>query len=55
MSKVWDEYKYIKCGDFLQWWDNLNTKQKLEWQNKKDEIDVHLQSKIRQSSRRGYD
>ena len=38
MSKVWEEYKNIKCGDFIKWWDNLNTKQKSEWKNKKEEI-----------------
>ena len=41
--KIWDQYKHIKCGDFIAWWSKLSTKQKLEWKNKKDEVDFDLE------------
>ena len=47
MCKVWEEYKHIKCGDFLKWWSQLNTKQKLEWREKKDQIDHDIDKRIR--------
>ena len=40
MSKVWEEYKNIKCGDFIKWWGKLNPGQKKEWQKQKDKIDL---------------
>ena len=46
--KVWDTYKRIKCSDFIAWWNKLSTKQKLEWKNKKDEVDFDLEKRIEQ-------
>ena len=46
--KVWDTYKHIKCSDFIAWWNKLSTKQKLEWKNKKDEVDFDLEKRIEQ-------
>ena len=40
MSKIWEEYKGIKCGDFLKWWDKKTTSEKTEWESKKDKIDL---------------
>ena len=36
--KVWDQYKHIKCSDFVAWWNKLSTKRKLEWKKEKDKI-----------------
>ena len=46
--KVCDTYKHIKCSDFIAWWNKLSTKQKLEWKNKKDEVDFDLEKRIEQ-------
>ena len=44
--KVWDEYKHIKCSDFVAWWNKLSTRQKLDWQKEKDKIDLDLEKTI---------
>ena len=46
MSKIWDEYKHIKCGDFLQWWGNLDANKKLEWKKTKDRIDLEIEKDL---------
>ena len=46
--KVWDEYKHIKCSDFVAWWNKLSTKRKLDWHKKKDKIDLDLEKRIEQ-------
>tara|TARA_R100000781_G_scaffold49636_1_gene32949 strand:+ start:304 stop:483 length:180 start_codon:yes stop_codon:yes gene_type:complete len=46
--KVWDQYKHIKCSDFVAWWNKLSTRQKLDWQNEKDIIDSDLEKRIEQ-------
>ena len=48
MAGVWDEYKHIKCGDFIAWWNKLNNKQQLEWRDKKDQSDLNLDKRIEQ-------
>ena len=44
--KVWDQYKHIKCSDFVAWWNKLSTRQKLDWQKEKDKIDLDLEKTI---------
>ncbi len=44
--KVWDQYKHIKCSDFVAWWNKLSTKRKLEWKKEKDKIDLDLEKAI---------
>ena len=44
--KVWDQYKHIKCSDFVAWWNKLSTKRKLEWKKEKDKIDSDLEKAI---------
>ena len=46
--KVWDQYKHIKCSDFVAWWNKLSTGRKLEWQKEKDKIDSDLEKRIEQ-------
>ena len=46
--KVWDQYKHIKCSDFVAWWNKLSTKRKLEWEKEKDIIDSDLEKRIEQ-------
>ena len=46
MSKVWEEYKHIKCADFIAWWNKLSTKQKLEWEDKKEKIDLEIEQQL---------
>ena len=41
--KVWDQYKHIKCSDFIAWWNKLSTRQKLDWQEEKDRIDLEIE------------
>ena len=48
MAGVWDEYKHIKCSDFIAWWDKLSTEHKLEWKEEKDKIDFNLDKRIEQ-------
>ena len=44
--KVWDQYKHIKCSDFVAWWNKLSTRRKLEWQKEKNKIDSDLEKTI---------
>ena len=44
--KVWDQYKHIKCSDFVAWWNKLSTEHKLEWKKEKDIIDSDLEKTI---------
>ena len=44
--KVWDQYKHIKCSDFVAWWNKLSTRRKLEWKKEKDKIDSDLEKAI---------
>ena len=44
--KVWDQYKHIKCSDFVAWWNKLSTRRKLEWKKEKDKIDSDLEKTI---------
>ena len=44
--KVWDQYKHIKCSDFVAWWNKLSTGRKLEWKKEKDKIDSDLEKTI---------
>ena len=44
--KVWDQYKHIKCGDFIAWWNKLSTRQKLEWKDEKDKIDKIIEDEF---------
>ena len=46
--KVWDQYKHIKCSDFVAWWNKLSTKRKLEWEKEKNKIDSDLEKRIEQ-------
>ena len=46
--KVWDQYKHVKCGDFIAWWNKLSTKRKLEWEKEKNKIDSDLEKRIEQ-------
>ena len=46
--KVWDQYKHIKCSDFVAWWNKLSTKRKLEWEKEKNIIDSDLEKRIEQ-------
>ena len=46
--KVWDQYKHIKCSDFVAWWNKLSTGRKLEWKKEKDKIDSDLEKRIEQ-------
>jgi uncharacterized protein (DUF924 family) len=39
MSNIWEEYKHIRCGDFLRWWSEKTAEEKLEWRKEKDKID----------------
>tara|TARA_R110001583_G_scaffold161074_1_gene312980 strand:+ start:453 stop:635 length:183 start_codon:yes stop_codon:yes gene_type:complete len=48
VKEVWNEYKNIKCSDFVAWWNKLSTKRKIEWQEKKDKIDFDLEKRIEQ-------
>ena len=44
--KVWDQYKHIKCSDFVAWWNKLSTRRKLEWKKEKSRIDSDLEKTI---------
>ena len=44
--KVWDQYKHIKCGDFIAWWSKLSTEQKLEWKDEKEKIDQVIEDEF---------
>ena len=44
--KVWDQYKHVKCGDFIAWWNKLSTKHKVEWQEEKDKIDKIIEDEF---------
>ena len=44
--KIWDQYKHIKCGDFIAWWSKLSTKQKLEWKDEKEKIDQVIEDEF---------
>jgi hypothetical protein len=44
--KVWDQYKHIKCSDFVAWWNKLSTRRKLEWKKEKSKIDSDLEKTI---------
>ena len=44
--KVWDQYKHIKCSDFVAWWNKLSTRQKLDWQEEKDRIDLEIEKQL---------
>ena len=44
--KVWDQYKHIKCSDFVAWWNKLSTEHKLEWKKEKSKIDSDLEKAI---------
>ena len=46
--KVWDQYKHIKCADFVAWWNKLSTRRKLEWKKEKSKIDSDLEKRIEQ-------
>ena len=46
--KIWDQYKHIRCSDFVAWWNKLSTKRKLEWKKEKDKIDSDLEKRIEQ-------
>ena len=46
--KVWDQYKHIKCSDFVAWWNKLSTRRKLEWEKEKNKIDSDLEKRIEQ-------
>ena len=46
--KVWDQYKHIKCSDFVAWWNKLSAERKLEWSKKKEEVDLDLEKRIEQ-------
>ena len=46
--KVWDQYKHIKCSDFVAWWNKLSTERKLKWKKKKEKIDLDLEKRIEQ-------
>ena len=46
--KVWDQYKHIKCSDFVAWWNKLSTRRKLEWKKEKNKIDSDLEKRIEQ-------
>ena len=46
--KVWDQYKHIKCSDFVAWWNKLSTRRKLEWEKEKSKIDSDLEKRIEQ-------
>ena len=46
--KVWDQYKHIRCSDFVAWWNKLSTKRKLEWKKEKNKIDSDLEKRIEQ-------
>ena len=44
--KVWDEYKNIKCSDFIAWWNKLSTERKLEWEEEKEKIDLEIEKQL---------
>ena len=44
--KVWEEYKHIKCADFIAWWNKLSTKHKVEWQDEKEKIDQVIEDEF---------
>ena len=44
--KVWDQYKHVKCGDFIAWWNKLSTKHKVEWQDEKEKIDQVIEDEF---------
>ena len=44
--KVWDQYKHVKCGDFIAWWNKLSTKHKVEWQDDKEKIDQVIEDEF---------
>ena len=46
MSKIWEEYKHIKCGDFLRWWNKKTTQEKQEWEEKKEQIDLEVEKQL---------
>ena len=46
MSKIWEEYKHIKCGDFLKWWSDKTAKEKLEWGKRKEQLDAELENHL---------
>ena len=45
-KSIWEEYKHIKCGDFIKWWDKLNSKQKKDWQIEKEKIDLKIEEEL---------
>ena len=44
--KVWEEYKHIKCSDFIAWWNKLSTERKLEWEEEKEKIDLEIEKQL---------
>ena len=38
-DKIWFEYMKINGGEFSRWWSKLTTKEKMLWEEKKEEID----------------
>ena len=46
MAGVWEQYKNIKCSDFITWWSKRSTKQKLEWHKEKDRIDLEIEKEF---------
>ena len=46
MAGVWETYKHIKCGDFIKWWNKLNTEEKMEWQKEKERVDLEIENQL---------
>ena len=46
MAGVWEKYKHVKCGDFIKWWNKLRTKEKMEWHQEKDRIDLEIEQQL---------
>ena len=46
MAGVWETYKHIKCGDFIKWWNKLNTEEKMEGQKEKDRVDLEIENQL---------
>ena len=46
MSKIWEEYKHIRRGDFLKWRNKKTAKEKLDWNKTKDRIDLEIEKDL---------
>tara|TARA_Y100000004_G_C8725269_1_gene331867 strand:+ start:241 stop:408 length:168 start_codon:yes stop_codon:yes gene_type:complete len=46
MSNIWEEYKHIRCGDFLRWWSKKTVEEKQKWNDKKEKLDLEIEQQL---------